>query len=321
MRVNRRFLYTGVFLIAIGAVVVAADIRAVDTATLADALRLWPLAIVAVGASLVLRRTPGSLPVGMLAAGLPGLVLGGALAVAPRFVGDCGAVDAVATSAAPQQGTFDGPASVSIRGGCGSITVGTAPGAGWHISTGIGGGQPPRVGASATSLSIDSIGDDDWRLFDGSRDAWNVTLPTSDIDALSLNVTASDTRVALPGAHIGNLTLTANASAVALDATGASIAHLSAAINVGRLSIHLPADSDLAGTFRVGGGELQVCTAPGVGLRVTSKGFAEHLAVAGLRQTGSQWQSADYASMARHDDLTITTNFGSVEINPIGGCK
>ena len=47
MRVNRRFLYWGLVLVAIGGVLVASDLGAIDTATLADVLRLWPLAIVA----------------------------------------------------------------------------------------------------------------------------------------------------------------------------------------------------------------------------------------------------------------------------------
>ena len=37
MRVNRRFLYWGVFLVAIGGVLVAADLSAADSATIADA--------------------------------------------------------------------------------------------------------------------------------------------------------------------------------------------------------------------------------------------------------------------------------------------
>lgn len=90
MRVNRGLLYTGVFLVAIGSVLVAADVGAIDTARLTDALRLWPLAVIAIGASLVLRRSRFSLQGGMLAAVLPGLLLGGAIAIAPTYIPDCG---------------------------------------------------------------------------------------------------------------------------------------------------------------------------------------------------------------------------------------
>ena len=91
MRINRRLLYWGVFFAAIGGVLVAVDVRAVDTTTIADALRLWPLAIVAIGLGLVLRRTCLSVPGGMLAAAVPGLLLGGGFALAPRIAVDCGA--------------------------------------------------------------------------------------------------------------------------------------------------------------------------------------------------------------------------------------
>ena len=90
MRVNRGLLYAGVFLVAIGSVLVAADIGLIDTARLTDALRLWPLAVIAIGASLVLRRSRFSLQGGMLAAALPGLLLGAAIAIAPTYIPDCG---------------------------------------------------------------------------------------------------------------------------------------------------------------------------------------------------------------------------------------
>ncbi len=102
MRVNRGLLYTGIFLVAIGAVLVAADVGAIDTARLTDALRLWPLAVIAIGASLVLRRSRFSLQGGMLAAALPGLILGGAIAVAPTYVPDCDAQTRIATRQAVQ---------------------------------------------------------------------------------------------------------------------------------------------------------------------------------------------------------------------------
>src|SRR5215210_7223887 len=106
MQINRRFLYAGVFLVAIGAVLVAADLGDVDTGGRAELLRLWPLALVAVGAAVVLRHTPVSLSSGLLAAAVPGLVLGGALSLAPRTVGDCGTRGEPAR-VTTRQGTFD----------------------------------------------------------------------------------------------------------------------------------------------------------------------------------------------------------------------
>jgi len=69
MRINRKFLYWGTFLVAVGAVLVAANLRAIGTEALTDGLRLWPLAVIVIGLALVLRRNPQlSLTTGMLAA-------------------------------------------------------------------------------------------------------------------------------------------------------------------------------------------------------------------------------------------------------------
>ena len=85
MRLNRTLLYTGVFLLAIGGAVVAADAGMLPTVGALDVLRLWPLAIIAIGLAIALRRTPASLASGVLAAAVPGLVLGAAVALAPRL--------------------------------------------------------------------------------------------------------------------------------------------------------------------------------------------------------------------------------------------
>ena len=85
MRLNTTLLYTGVFLAAIGVALLAADLRPVATDVLIGALRLWPLALVAIGVGIAFRRTRLSLASGMLAAAAPGLVLGAAMAATPRL--------------------------------------------------------------------------------------------------------------------------------------------------------------------------------------------------------------------------------------------
>ena len=319
MRVNRRFLYWGILLVAIGGVLVAADLRAVDTATLTDTLRLWPLAVIAIGLSIVLRKTQFSLPVLVVAAAIPGLVVGSALAVAPRFAGDCGARGELASAAT--QGTFDGPASVTVRSGCGSLDVRTAPGNGWQLDASNTSGRTPTIESSARSMSIDATSDEDRSFLDAGRDDWDLTLPTSELDALSIVVTAGRARVDLADAHVERLELTANAGEIVVDASAAAVAELSAVINVGSLSIRLPTGSDVAGSLRVGAGELHVCAPPDVGVRVTARGTAKQVTVNGLHQSESDWVSPDYTSATHRADLRVTVNFGTVQINPIGGCR
>jgi hypothetical protein len=320
MRVNRGFLYWGVFLVALGGVLVAGELGAIDSARVIEALRLWPLAVVAVGLGLVLRRTRLSLSGGMLAAAVPGLVLGGAFAAAPQFVGNCGGPGEPASSAL-QQGNFDGAGSVAVAIGCGSLTVGTVPGNAWRLDAGSTAGHLASVRSSPQSLTIESTGDEGVGLLSAGRNTWNLTLPTSAMDRLTLVVNAGHSQVALPGAQIGRLGVTANASEIVVDATSASVANLLSTVNLGSLSIHLPANSDLTGSLRVRGGELQVCAPSGLGLHVTSTGQPRQVKVEGLQQAAPDWQSADYESAAHHADLEVNVNFGAVEINPIGGCR
>src|SRR5512147_2448219 len=175
MRVNRRFLYWGVFLVALGGVLVVADLAAVDSASIADTLRLWPVAIVAIGVGLILRRTRFSLAGGLVAAAVPGLLLGGAFAVAPHVSVDCGG-RGEPTSVATTQGSFDGPATVSVTSGCGTLVVHTATGSGWAFTGGNTSDRQPIVHSTGDSLSIDSGATGGWRVFQSGRDRWNLTL-------------------------------------------------------------------------------------------------------------------------------------------------
>lgn len=320
MRVNRRFLNWGVFLVAIGGVLVVADLAAVDSATIADALRLWPLAVIAIGIGLILRRTRFNVAGGMLAAAIPGLLLGGALAVVPHFSVDCGG-RGVPVNVVSNQGTFDGPATVSVTSGCGTLVVNTAPGSAWEFNADNSAHRAPIIDATAQSLSIDSGTNDGWHFFDAGRDSWNLTLPTSRIDDLSLVVNAGKGQIDLPGAQLGRLDVTTNAAETIVDISGASLTGVSGAVNAGLLSVHLPSGSDVSGSLTVNAGALQVCAPPGLGLRVTHGGVLSGVKVGGLQVTGNDWQSPDYASATHHADLSVIVNVGAVEINPIGGCK
>jgi Domain of unknown function (DUF5668) len=332
MRVNRRFLYWGVFLVAVGGVLVAADLGALNAATIADALRLWPLAIIAIGLALVLRRTRYSVAGGMLGAAIPGLVLGGGFALVPHIAVDCG-VGTTSSTVATHQGVFTGPARVSVTTGCGNLVVNTAPGAGWQLDAGSSNGRTPVIDASSRSLSIDAGSQRGWHFFfdsdgpnggtvlDRSSETWRLTLPTSEIEDLSLVVNAGEGQIGLPGAQIGHLDLTTNAAKTLVDMTETSVPSMSGTVNAGILSLRLPATTDLVGSMEVNAGGLRVCVPNGLGLRVHHTGALSGIAVNGHQQGGSEWQSGDYASATHHADLNVNVNLGNVEINPIGGCK
>lgn len=319
MRVNRALLYGGAFLVALGGVLVASDAGRVDTATLADVIRLWPVAVIAIGAGLVLRRTRVSIAGGLAAAALPGLLIGSGLAIVPRYHGDCGVREAPAVSRT-DAGTFSGPASVSVKGACGSLTVSTAPGAGWRLDSGNTAGRTPVIEADESSLSIyGSRGD--WNALNWGRDLWSLTLPTSRIEDLRLVVNAGTGAASLPGADVGHLELVANLGDLVIDASGASLDDLSATLNWSDTSLHLPGGGDFGGSIHLNNGELQVCAPPGIGLSVDTRGPGRKVSAAGMDVPGSHWQSPDFDTALYHATLDVTATFGVVAINPIGGCR
>jgi hypothetical protein len=332
MRVNRRFLYWGIFLVALGGVLVVVDLAAVDPPIIVDILRLWPLALVAIGLGLVLRHTRFNVPGGMLAAAAPGLLLGAGFALVPSVAVDCGA-GTVAPNIAVQQGEFDGPARVAVATGCGELVVGTAPGAAWRFDPATIGSRAPSVEATSRSLAIGAAGDHGWhfsfdsdqidgqRVLGRNREAWRLTLPTTDIEDLAVVVNAGLGQIGLPGAHIDHLDLTTNAGMTSADLTGTSLASLSGTVNAGLLAVSLPADADMVGSLQANAGELQVCVPSGLGVRIHRSGALSGFKPGTLARVGADWESPDYASAAHHADLTIHVNLGNVEIDPIGGCK
>jgi hypothetical protein len=317
MRVNRTLLYAGVFLVAIGGVVVAADLGVVDEAILADALSLWPLAVIALGLGLVLRRTRVSLSGGMLAAAVPGLLLGSAFAVVPDIGHFCGQAFGP-TQEVSREGVFSEPATISVTIDCGSLDVTTQRGY-WQLDTRTTDpDRAPIIVQAGNYLAVESTGHDGWLGMD--PDDWDLRLPTGEISDLALNVSAGQGDIDLAGTAIGRLSISADASDVDIDASTASVTNLTADVNFGDLSIHLPA-GDVTASFEVDAGHARVCIPNGVGLRLTSTADAGSVTVGGVDHSGKVWQSPDYASAEHHADLEVNVNFGAFEINPMGGCR
>ena len=319
MRVNRRFLFWGVLLVAIGGVLVAADFGAINTDFLTDIIRLWPLAIVAIGVSVVLRRTRLSLPAILVAALIPGLVVGAAFAVAPRFAGACG-VRGDLTNVTTEQGTFRGPASISLRSGCGTLRVSTADGPGWVLRTRSEPGHAPSITSTDRSLAIDTA-IDGFSFLDAGRNASDLSLPSDDVGDLSVTVNAGSGSLDLAGADIQLMRVVANAASVSVDASAATVAQLKSVVNVGDLTVTLPDAGDLVGSLTVNAGQVTICAPPEIGLRVVSTGNAEHVAIQGDNQASGVWTSANYRSATHHADLDVRANFGAIDINPLGGCS
>ena len=320
MRVKNSYLYWGVFLLALGGALAAvADLDA-DPAAVIDVLRYWPLVVIAFGVGLVLRRTQFNVAGGMLAAAVPGLLLGSAIAVGPQVGWDCAPHDSDLTSLHADQGTFSAPARVDVTTGCGTITITTRPGSGWDLQAANTQGYAPVIDASTTDLSLRSVRDDQW-FGDYGRDEWGLTLPTSRIDDLNVVVNAGEGQTDLDDADIGALALTTNAGRSTVDLATARVESIAAAVNAGQLSIDLPAADDVRGTISINAGDAEVCVPDTVGVRVRSSGTFSSTDLNGLVQRDGAWESPDYASAAHHADLTVSVNLGSLDFNPVGGCS
>lgn len=314
MAINRRFLYAGLFLVALGGVLVAVDLTALDTTELASALRLWPVALIALGVAIVLRRSRYALAAGIVGAMLPGLALGGGLAVAPRHGLDCAAGE---LGSEPRTQSGSGVAAFQIDSSCGSISIGMQPGDAWELTSSNTTAREPDIELQGNMLQISSTGSN---LFENGRDTWNMRLPTSPLELVRVQVDAGRATADLNGADIGNLILTGNGADTAVDASGAQIGQLDGSLNFGRLAIQLPRGT-YTSAFRVDVGDLRLCAPFGAGLHVDFAGKPREVRVNGLRFEGSSWENEQYALSGDRADISVKVNFGSVAINPIGGCK
>jgi hypothetical protein len=318
MAINRRFLYAGLFLVALGGVLVAVDLSAVDTSALAGALRLWPVALVAIGVGIVARRSRYALVAGMIASLLPGLVLGGGLAIAPEYASECGTRSNVGHNVTDQGDLADG-AEVSVDVECGSLALDTRPGTGWSMTSRTTGGRAPAVEATAQGLSVSTTGGDNW--LDADREQLELRLPSSRITNLGVRLAAGRSTLDLDGANIAHLDVTGSAADVFVDANGAAVETMSAKLELGRLSIQLPQQGQYTGSFRASAGELRICIPFFLGVHVDLSGSPREVRINGLEANGSVWENEAYASAENRADLDVKVNFGSVVINPIGGCK
>ena len=321
MAIHRRFLYAGLFLVAVGGVLVTADITGVNEPWLRDALRLWPIALIAIGLAIVVRRTSVALPAGMLAAVAPGLLIGGSMVAGPRVAFACSDL-APAGPTFTQEGVLSPTeGTVSIATGCGTSTISTAPGTAWRITAASTDAREPEVFFDATEVSIESPARGGRQLLLGNRrEDWTITLPST-IQALSLSSHANTMDVQLAGATIGAVVVEADAAAIRVDATGATIDELDVQADFGTVSIVLPNTPQLSGYLNVDVGALRLCQPVGADMTVAFQGDGpREVSIGGQPWSADQWTSQTALGGANQIDLVVDATFGSVDINPIGGC-
>lgn len=323
MRIDRRLVGFGLFLVTVGVVMVAVRQGLVPDETARRAWNLWPLLLIGTGLSIILAGRPLAALGGLVVAVTFGAIVG-AIAATGSFVpiGICGGDRDQGTAFAETSADLAGTARVSIEQACGDLNVSAADGSRWTLRGVSGDGQPPAVSASPGEISITSRSSGMFEI--GSSSTWDVALPRSPSIDLSVTASAGEARLELGGAHLAGVTLVRNAGSVRLDLRDvAAIGPLSVTVNAGSATIWLPSLS-LTGRLHANAGSVALCLPPGVGLRLAtgesvaaSNDFEAH----GLTRNGDAWETAGYAGAAVKIDLTAEANAASLSLDAPSTCK
>lgn len=321
MQINRGLLFWGLVLVVGGAVALAVQFEYVDRSTVADAWRLWPLILVAIGLAIILSRTPFAALGTVVAALVVGIAGGALLSVGP--VGfSCGNADP--TSLESQDGTFSGGnARATLDFNCGTLQVSMADGTGWLARTGsTQSDRQARIESTGDSLTIRSP-ENGFSLGDG-RQRWELTLGSALTYDLNVNANGADTTLDLAGGSFSRINLDPNAGSVIMDLAGASVDDLRLSLNAGSMAVTFDGSSDATGQLDTNAGSIRVCTNSEAAVQITvddNVAFSHNLDGSGLNRSGDTWTSDGYDGAAHQVELTVGGNAASFTFNPSGGCS
>ena len=317
--IHRTALFVGVSLAAAGTVMLVGTTDTAAGEAISQALRLWPLAIIALGVGLLVRRTRFAIAGTLAAATLAGLVVGGAVVAAPKVGSFC--TDGDATAAPTRAGTFRGPAAVELSLACGDLHVSTIDGSEWVLRTLDLGGRSAAVTGRDDALEIRSDVDR-WRGgFGHHGDDWQLALPTDATIDLAARIDGGRGRFDLTGARLGSLAINVNAGDARLDLGGASVTSIDVEVNAGSAIVLLPSASDLVGELDVAAGSIEICAPAGLGIRIHGDADFGSTEFNGLLRVGDAWETPDLSTAPYLAELSVSAQAGSVVVNPAGGCK
>jgi LiaF transmembrane domain len=317
VRVRRGLLFWGLFFIPLGAVPLLARAGIVDPNAVANAWRLWPLLLVALGLTLILGRGRAGI-LGTVVAGLAlGTLAGGVLAAGTPWIGNvggCGPIGAEPDQRLEQSGTFGGPAKIEFDLNCGSIDVDMQPGSDWRVAANYR-DEPPELETSPQSLGLRSP-----EGFGSSREGWQVTLPADQTSDIDITANASTGTIGLAGATLATLNADLNAGDLRIDISEGRVSTIDVAVNAGRVRVR--ADGDLHGRLSANAGSLELCVPEDAALRFRVEEqltFGHNLDDRGLTRTGDVW-SRDGSTGGGLIELTIEGNAANLTLDPDGGC-
>jgi len=317
--IHRKALFVGVSLAAAGTVMLIGlgDTAAGDAIT--QALRLWPLAIVALGVGLLVRRTRFAVAGTLVAATLAGLVVGGAVVAAPNANSVCEDSDAAWQPA--RSGSFVSPATVNLSLTCAELQVTTIFGSAWELRTRELGGRSAVLTETTDSLDIRSEADRWDSGFGPHGDDWELALPTDVTIDLDAEINAGRGDFVLAGATIGSIAIEVNAGELHLDLAESTVTRLNVNVNAGAATVLLPSASDLDGELDVAVGSIEICAPAGLGIRIRGDAEFGSTEFNGLLRVGDAWETPNLSTATYLADLNVSAQAGSVVLNPAGGCK
>lgn len=324
MHLNRGLLFWGLALVTAGATALAVQQGYIDRDVVADAWRLWPVILIAIGLSIVLARTPFAVLGTLLAALILGFGAGALVSVGPS-VACTGNVPSDLTT---ESGTFDmetiATASVNLDFNCGDLNVAMADGSGWTAATASDGSREIVVEAGGGSLDVSATDEEGWN-WDGGKQRWDIGLGAEHPYDLEISANAASVDLDLVGGTFDRLQIDPNAASLSIDLSGASVADFDMSMNAGSSEIQTDAETALAGRFTMNAGSFELCVPDGAALRITVADgnftFSHNLDDSGLTRSGDTWTSDAFDGADRFIDLRLEGNAASFTLNPGGGCS
>jgi hypothetical protein len=323
MRVDRNLIGWGLFFIVFGAVLLGVRQGWIPADLAARAWQIWPLFLIAGGLSLVLAGRPGAWIGGLVAAACFGVIAGGLVASGSGlpFVG-CGADDS-GTPFAAQSGEVAAGSQVNIEFRCGDLLVAGGEGTGWTVSGRSDEGAPPEIDQDGDGLELKAGSGSGIFGFAGSRELWDVTLPTGRAFDLDLTLNAGAGIVNLAAVQVEHTDFTVNAGSLELDLRNSAAGEtIDGTVNAGSAIIWLP-ERQFSGSLTVNAGSLSLCALEGVGIRLdtgSSPLSSNDFEQGGLIRNGDVWESPDFSTAPFRIALDVQANAGSLSLNPRETC-
>ena len=322
MKTNRNLIGFGLFFIVFGAFLLGVRQGWIPTEIAERSWQLWPVLLIAAGLSMIFAGRPGARLGGLVAAVCLGAMAGGLVAAGGGLQIGCGGDDA-STPFGRESGDLPDAAQVRISFHCGDLTVDTAPGRSWSVEGASGDGKPPTIRRETDGVGFEAADSPGVFDFPGTREQWDITLPTDPTIDLDVELNAGAGTLTLRGAHLGSIDATVNAGSLRIDLRDVAAAStLDGTVNAGSAVVWL-ADLPLEGDVTVNAGSLSICAPEDVGLRLTtgdnpisSNNFEE----AGLVRSGDAWETPGFATAPIRIALDVQANAGSVSLNPHQAC-